>query len=72
MIKYLSDEKIAEYVKDTLENPENMIKMLKKYGEVAAYHINHGQLHLDFDDRENSGWNQDIIGLFPTEKPAAS
>ena len=48
-----------------------MIKMLKKYGEVAAYHINHGQLHLDFDDRENSGWNQDIIGLFPTEKPAA-
>ena len=30
MIKYLSDEKIAEYVKDTLENPENMIKMLKK------------------------------------------
>ena len=65
MIKYLSDEKIAEYVKDTLENPENMIKMLKKYGEVAAYHINHGQLHLDFDDRSGSSYNNDLLKMMP-------
>ena len=70
MINYISEEKISEYVKETLESPENIIKMLQKYGKTALYRINHCQLHLDFDNRENSAWNHDLINLFPTDHPA--
>ena len=69
MIQYLSKEKIAEFVKETLESPENIIKMLQKYGRNALFRIDHCQLHLDFDNRENSPWNHDIINLFPTDHP---
>jgi hypothetical protein len=69
MIQYLSKEKIAEFVKETLESPENVIKMLQKYGRHALFRIDHCQLHLDFDNRENSPWNHDIINLFPTDHP---
>ena len=37
MIQYLSKEKIAEFVKETLESPENVIKMLQKYGRNALF-----------------------------------
>ena len=69
MIKYLSKEKISEFVKETLESPENVIKMLQKYGKTALYRIDHCQLHLDFDNRNNSPWNHDMINLFPTDYP---
>ena len=69
MIKNLSKEKIAEFVKETLESPKNIMKMLHKYGRTALYNIDHCQLHLDFDNRENSPWNHDIINLFPTDHP---
>ena len=69
MIKNLSKGTIAKFVRDTLESPENIIKMLQKYGRIALYNINHCQLHLDFDNRENSAWNHDMINLFPTDHP---
>ena len=43
--------------------------MLQKYGRHALFRIDHCQLHLDFDNRENSPWNHDIINLFPTDHP---
>lgn len=71
MVKNISEENIQKLVKATLESPFSMIKMLKKHGHKAAYRIDHGQLHLDFDDRENNSWNMDIISLFPTDHPVA-
>lgn len=69
MIKNLLKEEIAGFVKETLRSPENVIKMLQKYGETALYRIDHCQLHLDFDNRDNSSWNHDMINLFPTDHP---
>ena len=71
MIKNISEEEIKKLVKATLESPCNMIKMLEKHGRHATYNIDHGQLHLDFDDRNNNSWNMDIISLFPTDHPVA-
>ena len=71
MIKNISEEDILKLVKATLESPCNMIKMLEKHGRHATYYIDHGQLHLDFDDRNNNSWNMDIIRLFPTDHPVA-
>lgn len=71
MIKNISEEDIQKLVKATLESPCNMIKMLEKHGRHATYYIDHGQLHLDFDDRNNNSWNMDIIRLFPTDHPVA-
>ena len=71
MVKNISEEDIKKLVKATLESPYSMIKMLKKHGHKAAHRIEHGQLHLDFDDRENNSWNMDIISLFPTDHPVA-
>lgn len=71
MVKNISEEEIQKLVKATLESPYNMIKMLKKHGRNATYYIDHGQLHLDFDDRKNNSWNMDIISLFPTDHPVA-
>ena len=71
MNKKISEENIQKLVKATLESPFSMIKMLKKHGHKAAHRIEHGQLHLDFDDRTNNSWNMDIISLFPTDQPVA-
>ena len=65
-------EAIVSLVVETLRSPENMIKMLQKHGKKAVYHIDHGQLHLDFDDRENSSWNDDIINMFPLYHPVTA
>lgn len=64
-----TQEEIKTLVKETLESPDNMIKMLQRYGKRATYDIRHGQLHLDFDNRENSSWNDDIINMFPLDYP---
>ena len=69
MAKKLSLEEIEQFVKDTLENPENIIKMIQKYGKDALGYIEHGQLHLDYDNRNYSSWNEDILKLFPLKRP---
>jgi hypothetical protein len=69
MAKKLSLEEIEQFVKDTLENPENIIKMIQRYGKDALGYIEHGQLHLDYDNRNYSSWNEDILKLFPLKRP---
>lgn len=64
-------EVIKKLVKTILENPENMIKMLKKFGNQATHRIDHGQLHINYDDREPLGWNQELLKLFPLRYPVA-
>jgi hypothetical protein len=63
MAKKLSLEEIGQFVKDTLENPENIIKMIQKYGKDALGYIEHGQLHLDYDNRNYSSWNDVFLYL---------
>lgn len=65
----MTDEKIKELVEKTLSNPENIIKMISKYGSYGVEHIDHGQLHIDHDDRVNTGWNNDLLKLFPLSRP---
>jgi hypothetical protein len=62
-------EEVRTLVEKTLRSHENMIMMLEKHGKNAVYQIDHGQLHLDFDNRENSSWNDDIINMFPLDYP---
>ena len=42
MAKKLSLEEVEQFVKDTLENPENIIKMIQKHGKDALSYIEHG------------------------------
>ena len=58
-------------VEKVRKSPRNMINLLEKYGEEAARMIDDGQLHLDFDNRYSSNWNQEIIRLLPLEIPMA-
>ena len=65
----LTDEKIKELVEKTLTNPENIVKMISKYGSYGVELIDHGQLHIDHDDRVNTGWNNDLLKLFVLDRP---
>ena len=65
----LSEVEIKKLVEDTLTSPEKMIIMLAKHGKSATHQIDHGQLHLDFDNRVNSSWNDDIISMFHLDRP---
>ena len=67
----LNAEKIKELVQKTLSKDANVILMIAKYGNKAVQQIDHGQLHLDFDDRTPSGWNNDLLKLFPLKFPVA-
>lgn len=71
MVVKLSKEEIKKLVDKTLRSSENMIKLLQKYGKGATWQIDHGCLHLDFDNRYNSTWNADILALFPLDYPVA-
>ena len=67
----MTDEKIKELVQKTLSQASNVILMLAKHGNSGVHRLDHGQLHLDFDDREPSGWNCDLLKLFPLRYPVA-
>jgi hypothetical protein len=58
-------KEISEMVEAARKMPENMVLMLQKHGERAAGQISHGMLHLDFDDRNGSSWNNDLLKLMP-------
>ncbi len=64
-------EIIKKLVMETLTDSANMICLLVRFGKTAASHIDHGQLHIDHDDREPSGWNQALLKLFPLRYPVA-
>ena len=68
-MKEMTDEKIKELVKKTLSNPANIVAMIAKYGEHGVRFIDHGQLHIDHDDRVTTGWNNDLLKLFPLRYP---
>ena len=64
-------EIIKKLVMETLTDSSKMIGLLVRFGKTAAYRIDHGQLHIDRDDREPSGWNQALLKLFPLRYPVA-
>ncbi len=64
-------EIIKKLVMETLTDSANMICLLVRFGKTAASRIDHGQLHIDPDDREPSGWNQALLKLFPLRFPVA-
>lgn len=68
----LSKTEIKKIVEEVLSSPCNMIRMLLKYGKRATCQIDHGSLHLDFDDRVNSPWNDDIIRMLPLDLPVTA
>lgn len=71
MEKKEKKEIIKKLVEGILCDSQSMIWMLIKFGKIAASHIDHGQLHIDHDDREASGWNQELLKLFPLRYPVA-
>ncbi len=71
MEKKEKKEIIKKLVEGILCDSQSMIWMLIKFGKTAASHIDHGQLHIDHDDREASGWNQELLKLFPLRYPVA-
>ena len=71
MEKKEKKEIIKKLVEAILCDSQSMIRMLIKFGKTAASHIDHGQLHIDHDDREPSGWNQELLKLFPLRYPVA-
>ena len=68
-MKEMTDEKIKELVEKTLSNPANIVAMIAKYREDGVRFIDHGQLHIDHDDRVTTGWNNDLLKLFPLARP---
>ena len=60
-------KEISEMVEVARSLPANMALMTLKYGARAADNIRHGRLHLDFDDREGSSWNNDLLKLMPVK-----
>ena len=60
-------KEISEMVEAARSMPEVMALMTLKYGARAADNIRHGRLHLDFDDREGSSWNNDLLKLMPVK-----
>ena len=68
-MKEMTDEKIRELVKKTLSNAAIIIAMIAKHGDYGVRHIDHGQLHIDHDDRVTTGWNNDLLKLFPLTRP---
>ena len=71
MEKKEKKETIKKLVEAILCDSQSMIRMLIKFGKTAASHIDHGQLHINYDDREPSGWNQELLKLFPLRYPVA-
>ena len=65
----MTDEKIRELVEKTLRKSINVISMIIKHGDRGVRFIDHGQLHIDHDDRELAGWNNDLLKLFPLKRP---
>ena len=58
-------KEISEMVEAARSMPEVMALMTLKYEARAIEHIRHGMLHLDFDDRNGSSWNNDLLKLMP-------
>ena len=69
MNEKVSFEEITQLVRDILEDPDNIIKMIQKHGKEALEYIEHGQLHLHYDNRYYSTWNDDLIKMFPLNRP---
>ena len=56
---------VDQIVDEALRDPKNIIKMIQKYGEHAIQNIHDGKIHLDFDDREGTSYNNDLLKLMP-------
>ncbi len=65
--KVLNREEVVKIVEEARRDPQNIIRMIQKYGDRAVKSIHEGRLHLDFDDREGSSFNQDLLNLMPFE-----
>ena len=71
MEKKEKKEIIKKLVEAILCDSQSMIRMLIKFGDMATSRIDHGQLHINYDDRVPSGWNQELLKLFPLRYPVA-
>ena len=65
--KELNREEVKRKVEEARRKPQNVIKMIQKHGENALGKIIGGKLHLNFDDREGSSFNNDLLKLMPYE-----
>jgi hypothetical protein len=63
--KELNREEVERIVEVARRDPQNVIKMIQKYGDRAIRRIHDGKLHLDFDDREGTSYNNDLLKLMP-------
>ena len=63
--KELNRKEVMRIVEEARRDPQNVIKMIQKYGDRAISDIHNGKLHLDFDDREGTSYNNDLLKLMP-------
>ena len=65
--KELIREEVLAKVQEARRNPEIIVKMLSKHKNMTAFRFEHGQLHLEFDDRKGTSYNMDLLKLMPYE-----
>ena len=63
----MTKEQVRNKVEKARADFANVMVMIAKYGKRAVNNIQHGQLHIDFDDREGVEWNNDLLKLMPFE-----
>ena len=63
--KELNREEVMRKVEEARRDPQNFIRMIQKHGKHAIREIHEGRLHLDFDDREGTSYNNDLLKLMP-------
>ncbi len=71
MIKYIDKKKIDMLVREVRGDFNIVLRMMLKYGDYSLQRMDHGLLHLDFDNRHNTPWNNELLWLFPMEMPVA-
>ena len=63
--KEFNREEVERIVDEARRDPQNIIRMIQKHGDHAVRTIHEGRLHLDFDDREGTSYNNDLLKLMP-------
>ena len=64
-IKKISRLQVRFKVEDARRDKNVIVDMLEKNRDKTARNFKHGHLHIDFDDREGTNYNNDLLRAMP-------
>ena len=64
-IKKMSRLQVRFKVENARRDKNVIVDMLEKNRDKTAQNFNHGHLHIDFDDREGTNYNNDLLRAMP-------